>query len=75
MTIASEIRSATGAMASRARSGTVSDKYLEAWREVMSALADQVAQLEGMPVPHAARVNHGDLPPGIVSLLNKRKRA
>lgn len=75
MTIASEIRNATGAMAGRIRAGTVSDKYLEAWGQVMSALADQVAQLEGMPVPHAARVNHGDLPPGIVSLLRGRKRA
>ena len=75
MTIASEIRSATGAMASRVRAGTTTDQFIEAWDEVMSALADQVAQLEGMPVPHAARVNHGDLPPGIVSLLNKRKRA
>lgn len=75
MTIASEIRSATGAMASRVRAGTVSDKYLNAWGEVMSALAEQVAQLEGMPVPQAARINHGDLPPGIVSLLKERKRA
>ncbi|MDP3329392.1 hypothetical protein [Parvibaculum sp.] len=75
MTIASEIRNATGAMASRIRAGTMSEKYLEAWGEVMSALADQVAQLEGMQVPPSARVNHGDLPPGIVSLLNERKRA
>ncbi|MBX3504334.1 MAG: hypothetical protein KF895_02560 [Parvibaculum sp.] len=75
MTIASEIRNATGAMVSRMRAGTVSDKYLDAWGEVMSALAEQVAQLEGMQVPHPARIVNSDLPPGIVSLLKERKRA
>ena len=58
MTLASEIRAATGSMfiRSQSRSQPPSSSYLSSWKLVMDELARQVEELERQIVPPAARI-------------------